>query len=598
MKINSKISSVKEIFDGKSHYIVPSSHDKIYDTLWGNFRYMLESITQNYQIGEEQCFAGTIILSGKNEILDGSLNLQLLSIFLKELSFLFPDSEELKSLTFNWLETKVSNLEQESLLKYFSSKSSDETDEQDESFGEISMMLRKDRSFSDLFKGENRIDPESFIGYILNNVVFNVVKNTENSQWDLFYMSNPLKPVENLSDIFCESLIEYLTDVKGMSEKEAAEKVFDLYLYSLEADKKVIDLYNFSAKEDLYPDEIETIKKRCYTEKSWKGFDRYLIIKKYQIILIRKYRLSSSLLWEDESVFFRKLFASLLKKEKTVPEEFKGVELDLDEIKRIIDITFDLVKIYKTDMCSKTEKILFRIARETRYKEYVDSYKYFISTPYLFFNEGDIEGMKKVLVELYKLFFVYDIYTSNTSEVDSFMGDFRQNINKSCDELLEKISCKKNEIDMELLKKKLLHPYGKDEEERMSRIKEVCHLFEFLKMKDQDKFDLKDLTSSYSDNYSLILIQDVFKTRIWNWNLKESIGNMALVERKISQKVTQRTSFLERKKIFKKSKLYTSHLISRKKDWTEEDAQKRTDEMTEEITKFLFSDLTKSQKEA
>ncbi len=581
MKINSKISSIKEIFDGKTRYIVPSSHDKLYDMpLLNSLFDMIENIVQCYQVEKTSpCFLGTVILSGKNEIIDGSLTLQFLSIFLKELSFLFPNSEELKSLTFDWLETKVSSEEQKNLSRYFLSKNSDETDRQDESFGEVADQIRQNYTFN-FFKNKKNID-DGFMGYLVNNVVFNVIEMEEISSWDSDCIFNTLNSDRkfDLTDMFCQSLSGYLTEKKGMSESDAKKAIEDLHL-NPETEDDIEELYRAKIQGmDLRP-----LHHYPLTED---------ILKNLRLVLIAKYSLPVSHIFQEDNLFFRWLFSSLSKKDGEKSEEMKEVELDLDEIKRIIDITnnvnYDTIDGFAPG--TNNAKVLHEILGFSRYSDIND-----IIVPYLFFHKDDTEGMHKVLIELDKLYFIHKICFPNKN--DSSMKEILKDINKPCDEIVGLIREKKSEITRDAFKQKLekLSKLASMEEKKSAiktRMSPVLKLFEFLKMKDNQKSVFKDWNFSCL-NTTIQTIQDGKNTDSWCYDSRDSLGNTVLIEREIIPKAWIKENdkplpFLKKKKIFKKSKFYTARLLSRKKDWTEEDAKKRQEEITEEVTNFLYA---------
>ncbi len=535
MEIESRIGSIKEMFDGKTCYTVPSYQNRAYDLLNGDFYRLIDTIIGSYEKeNDKPCFLGTVVLSGKNEIIDGQKRILTLSIFLKELSFLFPKNEKIKEIKFDFLKTKAFNgCEKERFSKYFLSEKRSET--KDEGWNELPCVIRN--KIEGLFQGKNKTDSKKFIDYLFEKVIFNIVKVSGLSFLDSLSMFQDINTSLNPSSVldkFRKTLFNELSYKNGMKEEDAIKETSSLFLY---ADKV------FSSYGEFVSD--------------MKDF-----LQKLKMIFYSQYNLPFFSFWSEDLYF---------------PSDMK--KLDLSKIKRVMDIDLDCHK--KLSLHPNKEKFLYDAFINNRFGTYFDKYDPCI--PYLFFHKDDYEGLYRFLDELYKLFFVYFICFCSENYMDGFISSLLKEI-RGTNESLCKIIFKYKEREKKRFKEKIKSPVEEKQKETL------CVLFEFIKMKKER--NLKEWKSFLKRDSEFIKIHENLSGD-FDWEdtaLERGNGNMLLIESDLMEKAKGKT-FLEKKEIFKKSKFYTAHSLSNlsQDDWKENDAKKRMNEITEEIFNYIYS---------
>jgi uncharacterized protein with ParB-like and HNH nuclease domain len=134
-------------------------------------------------IVEEPMFIGTMQLSDVNDkkeqnIIDGQQRLSTLLVFLKVLKVKYPNCEELQSVLFDWLSTKVNNGKQQSYLEEFVSHDKVSNDDT------LNPYLKNASLISDIIDKQCRddegnsvnLDINRFSKHLLSNVYFVVIE--------------------------------------------------------------------------------------------------------------------------------------------------------------------------------------------------------------------------------------------------------------------------------------------------------------------------------------------------------------------------------------------------------------------------------------
>ncbi len=566
---DTKVYSVKELFNGKTQYTVPIYHNKSCDKSWDYVESLAKNIFENYQACKDKLYPlETIVLSDQNEIIAGYQVIHMLLVFLFELADRFPENEKLKVLKLNCLEIKHfrdSKQEDENFdrtthyLKHIISHNLD-----DYGFKNVSNNI-----YSYIFEDDStkeRTDTDSFIDYLLEKVIVIVTRVEALSLLDTIKMYRKLNSEDEMADIsdrFKIWLFDYLVDIKRMSAETSLKAVCDLYLY-------------FDKTSDQYED--------IFSETNELGRSMRDFLRVYQMILTAKYDLLPSWFYYGKVEYFDDMLDSLSRKDCN---SIKSLEvIDLSEIKDIIDIFLKCHKDFSTR--PKSDKILYCVLSNTKYSKYLD--KYNLCIPYLFFHKDDFVGLHRLLNELYKFLFICHVCFYPDFYVRGFMEFLLRKIKMPCDELVKMIFENKNASQKERFSRSLKNSifWDKQLSRKRENAQNACILFESIKMEGSLMLTPLEIFC----NYNFMRIQEHYNVKI-DWKesaLEKGIGNLVLIESELKIKAEENPS-LEKKKIFKKSKLYTAQLLSKlpQNDWTEEDIRKRWDEMVEEIVNYIYS---------
>ncbi len=115
----------------------------------------------------------------------------------------------------------------------------------------------------------------------------------------------------------------------------------------------------------------------------------------------------------------------------------------------------------------------------------------------------------------------------------------------------------------------------------------ICRITEYFRIKPKTTKKVRDLL--FSKKYDIEHIHaNGDKTKKFPEVLQNSIGNLTMLEYDINRSIKDKV-FSEKKKSYKGSDFPTIQDLATLKDWTVEDAEKRREEVVNNIYNYLFS---------
>ncbi|HEY5369731.1 MAG TPA: DUF262 domain-containing HNH endonuclease family protein [Hanamia sp.] len=419
LKYNSQ-ESKGTIFGNGIKYVIPI-YQRPYSWTDEQIRKFLSDIFLSYwgnegDVIEDPMFIGTMQLSVKNnhsvqDIIDGQQRLTTFLILLKVLKQKFPNSEELKSVSLDWLSTRVSNGQQQEYLSQVIQADLTFNDETLNPYLKNASLINQ--IIEEETKGENvsqiNFEVERFVKYLLSNVYFVVIETKAllSKTIQIFKTINTTGLDLNGGDIFKINMFDYLRAKKGKDE-QAFEEISKLY--------ETIDEKNKQAKYD-----VTNINE---------------ILSIYQYILIAKNNLPVVLYGYGTDTFYEKLFDTIFNKPQ---EHFKNnisnLDLSLEEILRVIEARYEWEnKWYESaeDMCC------YELIRHSRYGRFADN----LPTIFIFANPN--ANRFDFIKKLAKLYFIYSVrFMKSIYEIRDFSYKLIQEIiSKSPDEVMQIINNK------------------------------------------------------------------------------------------------------------------------------------------------------------
>ncbi|MBA3284649.1 MAG: DUF262 domain-containing protein, partial [Nitrosopumilus sp.] len=444
LKYNSQKNG-ETVFADNLKYVIPI-YQRPYSWTDEQIRKFLTDIFLGYwgsdgNIIKEPMFIGTMQLAEKDlvkkeqQVIDGQQRLTTFLILLKVLKIEYPDCKELKSIHFDWLETKVNNgTQQKDFNQLLSFNTFEEYNSNLNTYVNNAVYIKN--ILADLIaegqkvsenEAEEQFNADDFTYYILSKIYFVVIEThaSLSKTLQIFNAINTTGLDLNGGDIFKLRMYEYLCD----QNKEASEETKIKY---------------FEQISGLY-EQIDTKNK----EIGWVT-DIFGILEMYKYILVAKYDLPKTLYFYETNRFFEELFDTISNTNRW--DNFKSIKekeltLSLNELEQIIQSRFQWHLIYKNvptaeDACS------WHFIWWSRYSRYH-------ILPYLFtykFNseENFTSNLFLFKKQLSKLFIIYSIrFQKLKSEIYySFMYEVLDAlINKSSLELIELINSKIGKVE-------------------------------------------------------------------------------------------------------------------------------------------------------
>lgn len=574
----------KSVFDTHTRFIIPI-YQRPYS--WGEkeIKPFLSDLVNNYLgkdkkgISSEPMFIGTMQLSEKKyidkreyeqEVIDGQQRLTTLSVLLKVLSVIYPESSKLSVLKFNWLESRINKKQNDYLTEFFNTNKIDYRE--NNTYFQNAVLVQN--SFNDLIEiaditenSTHAFDIEKFCDYIFSSVYFVVIETYAglSKTLQIFDAINTTGLDLNGGDLFKIRMYEYLTDKKNEDET-AFERISEIY--------QLIDEKNKGAGEHIA---------------SIKG-----ILDIYKDIIIAKYNLPDTLFQYGWETFYERLFDTLLGIKEW--EHFgkvseNKVDIQLDEMRDVVNMRFEWEK---SKYVSSENMFALNLIWWSRYGRhwkivYLFLYKY---------RECDDKYAKlsELLIAMNKLFFIYSIiYAKSVYEIHSFMFSIQKSlINDGIDKVMrlinEKLTSVKN--DKQGWIRDVLEGYITDNAKKKNLICCLSAYIEEINVSSDIQelrvklFDTRfDIEHIHANGDETIIIDD---------DLQNSIGNLVMLEESINRSI-QHAPFLKSDKLnkckreeFLKSKYSSVIKIAKKEKWDIEDMQQRKKEETNKIMQYLF----------
>ena len=446
LKFNSQ-ENIDSIFKDNLKYIIPI-YQRPYSWTDEQIKRFLSDIFLGYwgndgNIVEEPMFIGTMQLAEKNpeqteqHVIDGQQRLTTFLILFKVLKMKYPDSQELNSIQFDWLETKVNNGTQQkdldqllSLENFEEGKLTLNTYINNASFVKniLIQLIEEGQSVSEN-NSEMIFLVDRFVKYILSKIYFVVIEThaSLSKTLQIFNAINTTGLDLNGGDIFKLRMYEYLCDKNKEADEETKIKIFD----------QISGLY----------EKIDT-KNRDF---GWVT-DIFGVLDIYKHILVSKYDLPLVLHSYDTNRFFEELFDTISKTNrwdnfKSIRD--KGLVLSLYELEKIIHSKFLWHQIYN-DVPSAEDACSWNFMWYSRYSTYhiiapLFTYKYNLEDDFTAKLFNVIKQLSKLLI-IYSIQYqrrIYDIFTAFFSELLNTL------FNKASSDVLFLINLEIGKVDKE-----------------------------------------------------------------------------------------------------------------------------------------------------
>lgn len=314
------------IFGSDTKYVIPI-YQRPYSWSDEQIRKFLSDIFTSFwgndgNSAEEPMFIGTMQLSNKNDnneqdIIDGQQRLTTFLIFIKVLKHKFPNCEEIKDITLNWLRTRVNNGKQQSYLEEVITSDLEFNDETLNPYLKNAYLINEviEEEIKDEEGNPLNFNVDSFILHLLSNIYFVVIETRAglSKTLQIFNAINTTGLDLNGGDIFKIRMYEYLRDKKRKDET-AFDEINRLY--------QKIDNNNSSLK---------------YNATDIRG-----ILGIYQYIIIAKYNLPVTLYSYGTDTFFERLFDTLfnINQWEHFKNNVKNLELSIEDIEKIIEVRY------------------------------------------------------------------------------------------------------------------------------------------------------------------------------------------------------------------------------------------------------------------
>lgn len=539
----------------------------------------------------EPLFIGTMQLSAprngqsltEHDIVDGQQRLTTFLIVLKVLKSKYENSDSLQKISFDWLETRVNNGEQQKLMSEFLNLPFNEILEI-ETQNRYIHNARLINNFIELeLKEENGtiidLSIDDFVNHLLTNVYFVIIETHAglSKTLQIFNAINTTGLDLNGGDVFKIRMYEYMRDKQNYGE-EAFELISELY-----------------AKID--------------SENKSKGYNITInqILTSYQKLLIARYRLPAALYEIGTETFFDRLFDTLFSINewknfsKVRAEEFV---LNLQEIRELLDLHILWeTTYYQTfeDYCT------MHSIWQSRYGRHWNILFLFF---YRFKDESNkAEMMFEFMRKLSKLFVSYSvIFDRSIGNIHTFVYSLISKLiaeNNSFETLLRRIDDKIKE----------LVPYhGKPNKEVFQSIIQgdifynqkkknlLCRISAMLEENYNEAYNHNaSISELFSNKLDIEHIEslnhknEIERVRIhkeWGYDLLNSIGNLMVLEYSINRGTASNNSYDIKIKghCYPKSNYSIVHKqVSGYKEWNKEKCEIRKSLEIEKLTNYLFS---------
>ncbi|MGB6092838.1 MAG: DUF262 domain-containing protein [Moheibacter sp.] len=587
--INAKTCTLKRnsqtngsvILDNESKYLIPiyqrpyswSENEinklisDIFISYWGNDG-------NNDSKVEEPMFIGTMQLSAKKgnkqEVIDGQQRLTTLLLMIKILKESYPENQDLKSITLDWLKTEVNSGEQQKSLEQALRNEGDEN--QNRYFENINIIKKK---FHETIEDKD-FEADNFIEYLLSNLYFVVIETNAglSKTLQIFNAINTTGLDLNGGDLFKIRMYEYL--VNNKEDKSVFDEISKLY------------------------QKIEQKNKELGSQISIQT-----ILSIYQYIIVAKNNLPATLLYLGTDTFYEHLFDTILNVQQW--EHFKNnvsdVKLSLDDLDKIIDTRFDWERKWLNSEGFTAEDICaVYFIWWSRYSRYWNLIFVFLYTHRE--DESRWNDMLLFIRQLNKLYFIYSIkYQKLINEIYyKFSQDIIHSIiHKSFEETMNLINQKikiNNNLSWELTENLPENHKRKNLICRLSAMLEEQYTSTNPKIIGEIKNNLFE-TAIDIEHIQSYLHKDLEEREkiLIEWGKEiNSIGNLMILEREINQSISNNEYNIKmsdnRNTSYHKSKFHiVQNQIRNYPEWSVEKAGIRKEKEKQKLINYLFNSI-------
>ena len=524
---------------------------------------------------KEPMFIGTMQLSEKSYsqpptqyIIDGQQRITTFCLLVKCLQLKYQHSNKINTIDLKSLiKTKVNNGTQQKLyeeciaLTSIDDNTSNEELVNNQYFENLKTI---DSVFQEKIEGQNEHfdrEIEKFLEHILTNIHFVVIETRAglSKTIQIFNAINTTGLDLNGGDIFKVRMYEYLTTKKGKNDK------------------------CFNEISNLY-EKIDELNKE---NKFWLSINDMLSI--YRDILVSKYDMPNTLFDLNQNTFFDRLFDTILGNQKW--DNFSKadhIDLSIEDLDKIIENRYTWEKEYKN--FDEETKCIYRFFQDSRYRRYRD-----IIFIYWFKRDHtELKELNAIVTKLNKLFFSYSvIFDRAIFDIKSFMHGLYKNIyNKESMNIIEAIDTK--------LKSNVPY-YNGESKVNLERV-----LSSNIAYNAKKKYLICRLSAMLEGDKK---VSDIFETSVdiehirpqtdnaedaseWDVNLKNSIGNLVLLESHINRSISNNKQ--KKSEGYKKSKFKIVKKLVNKEDynfenWNVEECKKRLEIETKKIIDYILN---------
>lgn len=513
----------------------------------------------------EPLFIGTMQLAQKwkisdheiqQEIIDGQQRITTLMIFLNELKQLYPDTQALAKLSFDWLKTHVSKEQGIYLDAYISGKPAEEQNPY-----YINARLIRGIFLSEIENLEDKIDIEKICVYLLRSLYFVVIETSAgvSKTIQIFNTINNSGLDLNGSDLFKVRMYEYLTDYKG--EDEAAfDKIQTVY--------QLLDKKNRNNGQKVV------------------GFGGILDI--YKNVLVTKYNLNSMFYSFGWETFFERLFDTLLgiKTWESYGPVLtnKEFEISLQEIADIIECRFEYHN-YRL----QTVEAQFAHDHASWWSLYKRSVGLVLHQFLYFYKDRDkkFAELESLLISLNKLFFIYSVVNyKQIYPINSFVAELIKALPKNEPEtIIRMVTDKVHAYDRASLREAL----GGFITDNDRRKKLICSLSTFLEERHDNPSGVCE--NIFHTNFDIEHIHSNADEHVWDdVTLQNSIGNLGQLEYEINRSI-QAIPFSLKCLRYKDSKYLTfKRIAAEHTKWDQDEAKQRREREVTRMLQYIYDE--------
>lgn len=588
--INAKTCTLKNnyqtngsvILDNESKYLIPiyqrpyswSENEinklisDIFISYWGNDG-------NNDSKVEEPMFIGTMQLSAKKgneqEVIDGQQRLTTLLLMIKILKESYPENQNLKSISLDWLKTEVNSGEQQKSLEQALRNEGDES--QNRYLKNIKIIKNK----LNVIIEDKEFEADNFIEYLLSNLYFVVIETNAglSKTLQIFNAINTTGLDLNGGDLFKIRMYEYL--VNNKEDKSIFDEISKLY------------------------QKIEQKNKELGSQISIQT-----ILSIYQYIIVAKDNIPTTLLYLGTDTFYDRLFDTILNVQQW--EHFKNnvsdVKLSLDDLDKIIDTRFDWERKWLNSEGFTAEDVCaVHFIWWSRYSRYWN-----LIFVFLYAHREDKNSWNKMLLfikQLNKLYFIYSIkYQKLISEIYYTFSQeiIRSLVHNSFDETMKMINQKienNNNLSWELTENLTENTKRKNLICRLSAMLEENYKTSEKAREIKDRlFDGKNnpIDIEHIQSYLHKDLEERNKILAEWGNDINSIGNLMVLERYINQSINNNEYKIKtspergnNKPSYQNSKFkIVQKQIEKFPEWNLEKAKERKETEKQKLIKYLF----------
>ena len=576
----------EDLLDGKTIYTIPIyqreyswSEDQINRFIHDIFVSYWGANAEAHIIVKDPMFIGTMQLSQKRfisptessqDIIDGQQRISTLLCLLKYLMLRYPNVAVLNQSaisSFDWLQTRVNNDIEDSLLREFC----EIKDLTTVSSSSNNIYLRNCAIIGEVFNQNitddnnhplQQFNIEDFCTHLLNNVYFVVVETVAglSKTVQIFNTINTAGLDLNGDDIFKVRFYEYLHDKCGLSD-DAFIEIGKVY----EKIKAINDNWRSQGN-------------------NWNLVSMSTVRDAYKDFIISKYDLGNSLYQMATDTFFEQLFDVLLnvQEHSDFGKNTTNVSLSLSQLNSILGV----VVLWNSSYYRTPEELLsYKLIEKSRYGRYT-------RICYLLLISGySIDQVYQLLSPLSKVYLCYSVAKAKTIyEIHTFSFNLQKRIGRgdSLDSLLSFINNKLTEAkpEKDCFKKALYKPIWKDL---------VCCISAYF---DEILFgtEIKEIDRKLSGGYDIEHIHAYADSNVEiDDELQNSIGNLVLLEYDINRSI-QDLSFNEKvnrsdgKKCYKDSQYCSVSIIRKSPKWDLSEIESRRETEYNRIISFIWGE--------